>query len=105
MPHQIPFAQDTKFVFDSLMKNFTFKYALLQNEEIMGILYLEIPFKYKFTKRFKIDDWFAVKPFDKAQSRAFDNSLVARVVVTYEANAKLDPKDYAHLEELAGRPE
>lgn len=28
---QIPFAQDVKYKFDSLMKNFSFKYAILQN--------------------------------------------------------------------------
>lgn len=50
-----------KYKFDSLLKNFIFKFAILQNgslktdsDEILGVLYLEIPFRYKFTKKFKV---------------------------------------------------
>jgi hypothetical protein len=96
------------YSFDTLHKKFVFKFALLQLENILGILYLEIPFKYKFSKKFKvnkrltkIDDWFPVKPFDKCQLQQVD-SLVARIVIDYDANCKLSPKDYDNAQDVEG---
>ena len=76
-------------------------------EDILGLLYLEIPFKYKFTKKFKIDDWFQLRPFEKGVTKTIDSSLVARVVINYEANCKLDEKEFAsmgHLQEVQKSP-
>lgn len=82
-------------------------------EEILGVLYLEIPFKYKFTKKFKvesealitqIEDWYPLKPFDGRPGSQIDNSLVARVVISYDSNCKLDPRKFEHIEDLKGNP-
>ena len=62
----VPFESPLKYTYSSLTEDYVFKYAILQDEELMGILYMEIPYRYKFSKRFKIDDWFVVKPYDKA---------------------------------------
>jgi hypothetical protein len=65
----------------------------------MGILYLEIPYRYKFTKRFKIDDWFTVKPYDKNNLKR-DESILARVCLTYTANCKLTAEAAKNLGEV-----
>lgn len=75
-----------------------FKFAVLQNDDLMGILYLEVPYRYKFTRRFKIDDWFIVKPYDQGVMNK-DDSILARVIITYVANCKLAP-DTAYEEEV-----
>ena len=60
----------------------------MQEDDLLGVLYLEIPYRYKFSKKFKIDDWFVVKPYDKA-ALTQEKSIKARVVVRYSANVKL----------------
>lgn len=40
-----------------------------------------------------------MKPFDKTQSTSPDSSLVARVLINYEANCRLDPKEYGNSNE------
>ena len=52
----------------------------------------------------QIDDWFPLKPFDRLSSTGFDASLVARVMISYDSNVKLDPKDATHIEDLKGLP-
>ena len=49
---------------------------------------MEVPYRYKFTRRFKIDDWFVVKPYEQ-MGQGNDDSILARVVITYNANCKL----------------
>lgn len=63
----------------------------------MGVLYLEIPFRYKFSKKFKIDDWFVIKPYDKAALKQ-ESSIKARVVIRYNANVKLTQDVMKNLE-------
>ena len=65
----------------------------------MGILYLEIPYRYKLTKVFKIDDWFSVKPYDK-NNLTKDEAILARVIITYNANCKLSPEATRNLGEF-----
>jgi hypothetical protein len=80
-----------------LSEDFIFKYAILQDDELIGVLYLEIPYRYKFSKKFKIDDWFVVKPYDRA-AVSTERSIMARVVVKYRANCKYNQDMAKNLE-------
>lgn len=61
-------------------------------------MYLEIPYRYKYTKKFKIDDWFPVKPYEKATISSEPKSIMARVVLKYEANVRLKQNTIKNIE-------
>lgn len=65
----------------------------------MGVLYLEIPYRYKCSKRFKIDDWFVVKPYEKAGVNQ-EKIIMARVVLRYNANCKLNQDVLRNIDNL-----
>lgn len=71
------------------------------------MLYLEIPYRYKFSKKFKIDDWFVVKPYERATVNN-ERSIMARVVLKYKANCKYNQDMAKNLEgteiQMAGSP-
>lgn len=94
---KIPFAKPLIYSYGSLTEDYIFKYAILQDDELLGILYLEIPYRYKFSKKFKIDDWFAVKPYEKATVGS-ERFIMARVVIKYSANCKLNQDVKKNLE-------
>ena len=95
----VPFESPVVFTYNSLMDDFVFKFAILHDEELIGVLYLEIPYRYKFSKRFKIDDWFVVKPFEKTGGD--NNSVIrARVVLKYSANCRLSQDVMKNLAEV-----
>jgi len=84
---QIPFEKPLTYSYTKLTEDYIFKYAIVQEDDLLGVLYLEIPYRYKFSKKFKIDDWFVVKPYDKAALNQ-EKSIKARVVVRYNSNVK-----------------
>ena len=38
-----------------------FKFALTNDKDLIGFIYLEIPPRFKVIKGFEIDDWFPIK--------------------------------------------
>ena len=69
----------------------------------MGVLYLEIPpYRYKCSKRFKVDDWFVVKPYEKA-GVSQEKIIMARVVLRYNANCKLNQDVLKNIENLQNK--
>ena len=94
---QVPFAKPLTYTYSKLTEDYIFKFAITQDEEFLGILYLEIPYKYKYQKRFKIDDWFALKNPDRKTLDA-ERSPVAWVVLKYNANVKLSDDPLKNLE-------
>jgi len=38
-----------------------FKFALSNQESVLGYIFITIPDKFKKIKKFKIDDWFPIK--------------------------------------------
>ena len=93
----MPFIKPQIYTYDKLSEDFIFKYAILQDDELVGVLYLEIPYRYKCTKRFKIDDWFVVKPFDKTELNQ-ERTYMAHVVIRYNANCKLNQDILKNIE-------
>lgn len=87
------------YSYNRLNEDFIFKFAILQEDQLVGILYLEIPYRYKCTKRFKIDDWFVVKPFDKAEVSQ-EKTFMAHVVLRYNANCKLNQDVLKNVENI-----
>ena len=76
----------------------------------MGLVYVEVPARYKKQQRFTIDDWFPVRHPDKAGTTALDGSdcdMMIRIKLKYQANCKLvdlvTGKGHLHLqnEEMA----
>lgn len=94
---QVPFKSPISYTYSSLSEDFIFKYAILQDDELIGVLYLEIPYRYKFSKKFKIDDWFVVKPYEKA-TVGNEKHIMARVVLKYKANCKYNQDMAKNLE-------
>lgn len=67
-----------------------FKFAVLEDEDLAGFLYLEIPNRYKRVKSFSVDDWFPIKQiFENKQELYKEENFLARVVLTYKAERKL----------------
>lgn len=58
-------------------------------------MYLEIPHKYKYSKRFKVDDWFALKSHNPNNEK----SVMCWVVIRYDANCKLKEDLLKNVEE------
>lgn len=96
---QIPMEKPLHYEYDSLTEDFVFKYAILQEDELVGVLYLEIPYRYKCSKRFKIDDWFIVKPYEKT-GISQESTIMARVVLRYNANCKLNQDVLKNIDNL-----
>lgn len=88
-----------QYAYTKLNEDFIFKFAILQEDELMGVLYLEIPYRYKCSKRFKIDDWFIVKPYDKV-GISQEKTIMARVVLRYNANCKLNQDVLKNIDNL-----
>ena len=57
IPHQDPI----EFRFATIDEEIILKFAILQDQDLMGFIYLEIPQRFKKIKKFIIDDWFPVK--------------------------------------------
>jgi hypothetical protein len=83
-----------------LHTDYVFKFAILHQDDLVGILYLEIPYRYKFTKKFKIDDWYQCKPYDKYDMNR-GQTIMAKVSINYISNCKLSNDAIKNLEEFA----
>lgn len=57
-------------------------------DAFVGILYLEVPYKYKSQKKFKIEDWFELKNPDQRTLNS-DLSALVWVVLKYNSNCRL----------------
>lgn len=57
-------------------------------DEIIGVLHLDIPLKYRRQMKFKIEDWFAVKNPEKTDVMT-ESVYMAWVVIKYNANCKV----------------
>lgn len=57
-------------------------------DDIVGVLHLDIPLKYRQQLKFKIEDWFAVKGADKGDFLS-EKVHMAWIVIKYQANCKI----------------
>ena len=90
----IPFKEPLNYQFKRIEEEMVFKFAVTSAGDLLGFIYLEIPQKFKTTKKFKIDDWFPVKHLPSEENeKMIRENFVARVSMEYTGSRKLeDPK-------------
>lgn len=77
--------------FEQVEEEMVFKFAVTSNKDLLGFLYLEIPQKFKFSKDFRLEDWFPIKQLETDQ--VDKKNFMARVSIKYSASRKILNKD------------
>lgn len=67
-----------------------FKFAVLDGGDLLGFLNLEIPYRHRGIKSFKMDEWYPIKKHETESTELKKmQKFVARVIINYSATKKI----------------
>ena len=90
MSIQIPFSKPLVYRYKKLTEECIYKFAVMQDDNLLGALYIEIPHQYKSQKKFKIEDWQPLKHLDAGLKKNSEPPYLVWVVLHYSASSVLD---------------
>lgn len=86
----LPFSKPLVYRYQKLTDECIYKFAISQDDDLLGVLYVEIPHKYKSQKKFKIEDWQPLKGLGSSVKKASEDPYLVFVVIHYSASSILD---------------
>jgi hypothetical protein len=90
MSMQIPFSKPLVYRYSKLTDECIYKFAVSQDDEFLGVLYIEIPPKYKSQKKFKIEEWQTLKNLGSSAKKESQGPYMIWVSINYSATSALD---------------